>query len=98
LTAIGSEAERIGNTKRLIGRGRVSQEPRVHRNARRGSGRAVRSAIIGPVILIQALGGVKRRWRQAEGAGGVQAMTGPATWPKPGQGHDDPSATVNWIA
>jgi hypothetical protein len=43
----------------------------VHRNARRGSGRAVRSAIIGPVILIQALGGVKRRWRQAEGEGGA---------------------------
>ncbi len=27
----------------------------------------------------------------------VQAMTAPPTWPKPGKGHDDPSATVNWI-
>jgi hypothetical protein len=27
----------------------------------------------------------------------VQAMTAPSTWPKPGKGHDDPSATVNWI-
>jgi hypothetical protein len=67
LTAVGSEAERTGNIKRLIGRGRASEAPRVLRSARRGSGRAVRSAIIGPVILIQALGGVKRRWRQAEG-------------------------------
>jgi branched-chain amino acid transport system substrate-binding protein len=24
-------------------------------------------------------------------------MTAPPTWPKPGKGHDDPSATVNWI-
>jgi branched-chain amino acid transport system substrate-binding protein len=27
----------------------------------------------------------------------VQNMTAPPTWPKPGKGHDDPSATVNWI-
>jgi branched-chain amino acid transport system substrate-binding protein len=27
----------------------------------------------------------------------VQAMTAPPTWPKPGKGHDDPSATINWI-
>jgi branched-chain amino acid transport system substrate-binding protein len=27
----------------------------------------------------------------------VGAMTAPPTWPKPGKGHDDPSATVNWI-
>jgi hypothetical protein len=26
---------------------------------------------MGPVILIQVLGGVKRRWRQAEGEGGA---------------------------
>jgi hypothetical protein len=45
----------------------VSQEPTGHRNARRGSGRGVGSAIIGAVILIEVLGGVKHRWRQAEG-------------------------------
>jgi branched-chain amino acid transport system substrate-binding protein len=27
----------------------------------------------------------------------VSAMTAPPTWPKPGKGHNDPSATVNWI-
>jgi branched-chain amino acid transport system substrate-binding protein len=27
----------------------------------------------------------------------VSAMTAPPEWPKPGQGHSDPSATVNWI-
>ncbi len=27
----------------------------------------------------------------------VDAMTAPPTWPKPGKGHNDPSATVNWI-
>src|SRR5437867_10777611 len=27
----------------------------------------------------------------------VQAMTAPPDCPKPGTGHDDPSATVNWI-
>lgn len=27
----------------------------------------------------------------------VSAMTAPPTWPKPGKGHSDPSATVNWI-
>jgi branched-chain amino acid transport system substrate-binding protein len=25
------------------------------------------------------------------------AMTAPPSWPKPGKGHSDPSATVNWI-
>ena len=27
----------------------------------------------------------------------VSTMTAPPTWPKPGKGHNDPSATVNWI-
>ena len=27
----------------------------------------------------------------------VASMTAPPTWPKPGKGHNDPSATVNWI-
>ena len=27
----------------------------------------------------------------------VSAMTAPGDWPKPGKGHNDPSATVNWI-
>ena len=27
----------------------------------------------------------------------VATMTAPPTWPKPGKGHNDPSATVNWI-
>ena len=27
----------------------------------------------------------------------VGQMTAPPTWPKPGKGHNDPSATVNWI-
>jgi branched-chain amino acid transport system substrate-binding protein len=27
----------------------------------------------------------------------VSAMTAPPSWPKPGRGHNDPSATVNWI-
>jgi branched-chain amino acid transport system substrate-binding protein len=27
----------------------------------------------------------------------VGAMTAPPDWPKPGKGHNDPSATVNWI-
>jgi branched-chain amino acid transport system substrate-binding protein len=27
----------------------------------------------------------------------VSAMTAPPSWPKPGKGHNDPSATVNWI-
>jgi branched-chain amino acid transport system substrate-binding protein len=27
----------------------------------------------------------------------VASMTAPPTWPKPGKGHTDPSATVNWI-
>jgi branched-chain amino acid transport system substrate-binding protein len=27
----------------------------------------------------------------------VAAMTAPPEWPKPGKGHGDPSATVNWI-
>jgi branched-chain amino acid transport system substrate-binding protein len=27
----------------------------------------------------------------------VSTMTAPPTWPKPGKGHTDPSATVNWI-
>ena len=27
----------------------------------------------------------------------VAAMTAPTSWPKPGKGHNDPSATVNWI-
>ena len=27
----------------------------------------------------------------------VTAMTAPPNWPKPGKGHNDPSATVNWI-
>jgi len=27
----------------------------------------------------------------------VAAMTAPPSWPKPGHGHSDPSATVNWI-
>ena len=27
----------------------------------------------------------------------VSAMTAPPNWPKPGKGHNDPSATVNWI-
>jgi branched-chain amino acid transport system substrate-binding protein len=27
----------------------------------------------------------------------VSAMTAPPEWPKPGKGHNDPSATVNWI-
>lgn len=27
----------------------------------------------------------------------VSAMTAPPDWPKPGKGHSDPSATVNWI-
>jgi len=27
----------------------------------------------------------------------VSAMTAPPSWPKPGKGHSDPSATVNWI-
>jgi branched-chain amino acid transport system substrate-binding protein len=27
----------------------------------------------------------------------VDAMTAPPSWPKPGKGHNDPSATVNWI-
>lgn len=27
----------------------------------------------------------------------VDAITAPPSWPKPGKGHNDPSATVNWI-
>ena len=27
----------------------------------------------------------------------VAQMTAPPSWPKPGKGHQDPSATVNWI-
>jgi branched-chain amino acid transport system substrate-binding protein len=27
----------------------------------------------------------------------VAQMTAPPGWPKPGKGHNDPSATVNWI-
>jgi len=27
----------------------------------------------------------------------VASMTAPPNWPRPGKGHDDPSATVNWI-
>jgi branched-chain amino acid transport system substrate-binding protein len=27
----------------------------------------------------------------------IRSVTAPADWPKPGQGHEDPSAAYNWI-